>query len=74
MSKVDRHEINSAVQGCLVRCCAATEVLAALATSLEELRRQEGWAERDVHDVELAVLKVLNGIVDKPDEPADAGG
>jgi hypothetical protein len=74
MSKVDRYEINSAVQSCLVRCYAATEVLAALATSLQELRLQEGWTERDVHDVELAVLKVLNGIGYKSGQPADAVG
>jgi hypothetical protein len=74
MSKVDQSELNQAVQRCLTRCYADNEVLATLAVFLQELRHLEGWLESDIHDVEVAVLKVLNRIVDKSDEPADADG
>jgi hypothetical protein len=74
MGEVDRDKINNAVQSCLVRCYAATEVLAALAAFLQDLRLLEGWPERDVHDVEFAVLKVLSRIVDHSDSLTDAAG
>jgi hypothetical protein len=70
MSKIEQNKINHAVQRCLARCYAAKDVLATLAAFLQELRHLEGWPERDVHDVELAVLKVLNRIVEPPESPA----
>ena len=73
MPKVDQDKINNAVQRCLARCYPSTEVLATLAAFLQELRLQEGWAERDVHEVELATLRVLHRIVDDSDEPAASG-
>jgi hypothetical protein len=67
MVKLDQTQINHAVHRCLVRCYASTEVLAALAAFLEELRQNDTWSVREIHEVELAVLKVLHRIAEEPD-------
>jgi len=67
MAKLDQTQINHSVHRCLERCYASTEVLATLAAFLEELRENDYWSEREIHEVELAVLKVLHRIAEDPD-------
>jgi hypothetical protein len=73
MANLDQTQINHAVHRCLARCYASTEVLATLAAFLEELRQNNGRSEREIHEVELAVLKVLHRIVEDSDCAPDAG-
>ena len=61
---VSSAQVNRAVRECLSRCYDSREIVANVAAFLEQLK-SEGWRERDIHEVELAVLRVLNGLVDR---------
>jgi len=54
--------IRAAVKDCLARCYRGTTPLGELAQFLGDLRAQ-GWTEPDVRKVEVAVRKVLAGVV-----------
>ena len=61
--------ISAAVKECLARCYRGNTPLGVLAEFLAELRDQ-GWSPPDVRKVELAVRKVLAGVVSEDDKTA----
>lgn len=58
--------INDAIQQCLNYCRGAEAPLARLARFCDELR-ESGWNESDVRAVELAVVRLLSGMIPKDD-------
>ena len=62
MSSQPDSVIRAEVQDCLARCYRGNTPLGVLAESLAGLR-QKGWDEKDIRAVEVAVRKVLAGVV-----------
>jgi hypothetical protein len=60
--------IHAAVKECLVRCYQGGTPLGVLGAFIAELR-EKGWSEPDIRQVELAVRKVLAGVM-RPDNEA----
>jgi len=56
-----------AVRQCLARCYEANAPLSSLASFSEELKEQ-GWEPQEVRDVELAVLRLLAGVMGRERE------
>jgi hypothetical protein len=57
-----RKSIDAKIKACVAQCLRADLPLACLAEFVSQLR-QDGWSAQDVHEVELAVLKVLARIL-----------
>jgi hypothetical protein len=62
LSDKSDNAIRSAVKDCLARCYKGDTPLGVMAEFLAELR-QQGWSESDIRLVELAVRKVLAGVM-----------
>jgi hypothetical protein len=61
----------AAVRQCVAECSAGGMLVTRLAEFVVRLR-QRGWHDDDVHQVELAALRILAGISQRDDD--DAGG
>jgi len=72
MSYIDEKKVNAAVHTCLDRCFGTSHSLAKMAGYLGELRAAGGWREAEIHAVERAVLKLLNGVAGRSIYPGDA--
>ena len=64
VSEIDDRHIREAVKDCLSRCYAGGTPLGVIAECIACLR-EKGWSEDDIRAVELAVRKVLAGVVGK---------
>src|SRR5262245_15113223 len=62
-----KRERDLVVQQCLARCYHSDFPLTSLAQICTELR-QAGWERVDAHEVELAVLRVLAGVMGRERE------
>ncbi len=62
LSEKTESAIRAAVKDCLARCYQGNTPLGELAQFLGELRAQD-WSAADVRKVEVAVRKVLAGVV-----------
>lgn len=69
----DEVKINRAVHGCLGRCYQSGDALPEIARFLEELRAAGDWREAEIHEVELAVHKVLHKVVSPTTRRVKAG-
>lgn len=72
MSYIDEKKVNAAIRTCLHRCFGTSHSLAQMAGYLGELRAAGGWREAEIHAVERAVIKVLNGVAEGVIYPDDA--
>jgi hypothetical protein len=62
VSYTAENHIREAVKECLARCYAGGTPLGVIAEYIASLR-EKGWSDDDIRAVELAVRKVLAGIV-----------
>jgi hypothetical protein len=80
MNDIDRTKINEAVRKCLEFCYGSSDVLARVASFVAELKAAGGWNKDEIRAVEIAVHKVLQGIVarsypgDVTNQPFDETG
>jgi hypothetical protein len=63
MDEFDDVKINNAVHECLDRCYRASDILPIIAEFLNELRVRDDWQKSELVEVELAVHKVLHGVI-----------
>jgi hypothetical protein len=63
MIRIDQSKVNHAIHECLDRCYRKDAALSELAIFLDELKSVPGWRAREIHEVELALLTVLHGVL-----------
>src|SRR4051794_25017438 len=63
MEEIDQGKVNDAIHECLDRCYRKNAALVELALFLDELRSGEGWRAGEIHEVEFALLTLLNGVL-----------
>jgi hypothetical protein len=62
---MDDERLNEAVRECLTRCYEATDIVPTIAQFLAKLK-EESWDRDSMRAVELAVYRVLHGIIIGP--------
>jgi hypothetical protein len=62
MTLLDDVKINNAVHECLDRCYETDDSLPVIAAFLDELKKIGDWREAEIHEVELAVHKLLQQV------------
>jgi hypothetical protein len=72
MRRIDQNKVNDAVYECLDRCYRKDAALSELAIFLDELKSAPSWRAREIHEVELALLTLLNGVL-VPAKSSDSG-
>jgi hypothetical protein len=63
---VDFIRINTAVNSLLDACFASNDPVETLYCELERLRTQEGWKESEIRQVQIAALRTLRSITERP--------
>ena len=72
MASVQETKINRAIHNCLAFCYQSEHILPRMAEFLSGLKASGAWRKAEIHEVELAVLQVLGGVVKSTREPENA--
>jgi hypothetical protein len=72
MPHIDEFKINEAVRECLSRCEQSKNIVPEVAKFLDELDSTVGWSDDELHEVELAIIRMLFGILDCAVYPGEA--
>jgi len=69
---IDQKKVNRAIRECLEACYQASDILPKIAGFLADLKTVPGWREAEIHEVELAIHKVLHGVTEGATYAGDA--
>ncbi len=72
MPQIDETRVNEAVRDCLGRCEQSKNIIPEVAKFLDSLEMSGGWSDDELHEVELAVIRMLFGILDCAVYPSEA--
>ena len=68
----DHEKINQAIRDCLLRCSQSERPLDALTEELGSLNARPDWSRSEVKIVTKTVLRMLNMLLEQPDEDPPA--
>jgi hypothetical protein len=72
MPQIDEAKVNEAVRECLGRCEQSKNIIPEVAKYLDSLEMSGGWSDDELHEVELAVIRMLFCILDCAVYPGEA--
>jgi hypothetical protein len=72
MPHIDESKVNEAIRECLNRCEQSKNIIPDVAKFLDALEMSGDWSDDALHEVELAVIRMLFGILDRAVYPGEA--
>ena len=72
MPYIDELKVNEAIRECLSRCEQSKSIIPDVAKFLDSLEMSGGWSDDELHEIELAVIRMLFGILDCAVYPGEA--
>ena len=72
MPHIDESKVNEAIRECLSCCEKSKNIIPEVAKFLDALEMSGQWSDDELHEMELGVIRMLFGILDRAVYPGEA--